>query len=68
MAKEAGQVYIEEKSVVGEHCTFTLKNTNVSIANAIRRTILEDIPTIGFKTFPHNENQATFHKKYKPSK
>ena len=28
---------------------FTLYNTNVSVANAIRRTILTDIPTVVFK-------------------
>ena len=33
---------LEEKGVL----TFTLSNTNVSIANSIRRTILADIPTV----------------------
>ena len=42
--------------------SFTLENVNVSIANAIRRTILSDIPTLVVHCFPHNENQATFHK------
>ena len=39
---------------------FTLENINLSIANALRRTILSDIPTLAFKTFPHEENQADF--------
>jgi DNA-directed RNA polymerase subunit L len=30
--------------------TFVLKNTNVSIANAVRRTLLSDIPLVVFKT------------------
>ena len=40
---------------------FTLANINVSLANAIRRVILSDIPTIVFETFPHEKNKSTFH-------
>lgn len=36
--------------------TFTINNTDVSYANAIRRTILSDIPIIVFKTMPYEEN------------
>ena len=39
---------------------FTLQNVNLSIANALRRTILSDIQILGFKTFPHEENKADF--------
>jgi DNA-directed RNA polymerase subunit L len=35
---------------------FQLSNTNVSFANALRRTILSDIPVVVFKTFPYSEN------------
>ena len=38
---------------------FTLRNVNLSIANAIRRTILSDIPLVIFKTSPYEENKAT---------
>jgi len=38
---------------------FTLSGVNVSIANAIRRIILSEIPTIVFRTTPHDKNQAT---------
>ena len=38
--------------------TFTLEGCNVSLANAVRRTILSDIPTVVFKTFPHEANMA----------
>jgi len=41
--------------------TFTLENVNVSIANAIRRSITNDVPTWVFMTSPHEKNQATFH-------
>lgn len=37
---------------------FTLSNVNVSLANAIRRTILSDIECIVFKTTPYEENKA----------
>jgi DNA-directed RNA polymerase subunit L len=42
--------------------TFTLSNTNVSIANAIRRVILSDIKAVVFRTFPHNENRVDIKK------
>jgi len=43
-----------------EITTFTLEE-DVSIANAIRRTIINDIPTWVFRTSPHDKNEATFH-------
>jgi DNA-directed RNA polymerase subunit L len=39
--------------------TFTITGINVSYVNAIRRTILSDIPIVVFKTSPHSENNAT---------
>jgi DNA-directed RNA polymerase alpha subunit len=39
--------------------TFTLTNIDVSYANAIRRTILSDIPIVVFKTSPHEESNVT---------
>ena len=41
---------------------FTLSGVHMSLANSIRRTILSDIPTVVFRTFPYNQNQATIHK------
>ena len=38
--------------------TFTLSGVNVSIANAIRRTILSNINTVIFRTAPYEENKA----------
>jgi len=40
--------------------TFTLDGVNVSFANAVRRTILSNIPTVVFKTTPYEENKANF--------
>ena len=37
---------------------FTISNIDVSYVNAIRRTILSDIPIIVFKTTPYEENKA----------
>ena len=45
--------------------TFTLENTNVSVANALRRTILSDIDTVVFNTDNDNinieKNTTRFH-------
>lgn len=41
-----------------ETLRFTLANINVSLANAIRRTIISEVPTIVFRTSPHEENHA----------
>jgi DNA-directed RNA polymerase subunit L len=37
---------------------FTLSGVNVSIANAIRRTILSDIPILVFRTSPQEKNKC----------
>jgi DNA-directed RNA polymerase subunit L len=37
---------------------FTISNVNVSVANGIRRTILSDIPCVGFKTGTYEESQV----------
>jgi DNA-directed RNA polymerase subunit L len=41
-----------------EVLTFTLSGVNVSLANAIRRVILSDIPTVVFKTSPNEDNKS----------
>jgi DNA-directed RNA polymerase subunit L len=38
--------------------TFTINGIDVSYINAIRRTILADIPIVVFKTTPYEENKA----------
>ena len=40
---------------------FTITGINVSLANAIRRTILSDIPTVTFYTETYNDNQCIVH-------
>ena len=39
----------------------TIDGINLSFINAIRRTILSDIPTLVFNCFPHDKNDADFH-------
>jgi DNA-directed RNA polymerase subunit L len=46
---------VEDKDAL----TFTLSGVNVSIANGLRR-ITEEIPTVVFRTTPHEANRATF--------
>ena len=38
---------------------FTLSGVNVSIANAVRRIMLAEIPIIVFRTTPHDKNMAS---------
>ena len=38
---------------------FTIDKINVSLANALRRVILSDIPTLVFRTFPYSECKAS---------
>ena len=37
---------------------FSLLDCNMSIANALRRIIISDIPTFVFRTYPYSENKA----------
>ena len=37
---------------------FTLVDCNMSVANALRRIIISDVPTFVFRTFPYSENKA----------
>lgn len=49
---------IEENSFL----KFTITDCNVSIANALRRIIISDIPTFVFRTFPYSENKCEIYK------
>ena len=50
--------YIEKLVEDNGALTFILNGVNVSLANAIRRTILSDIKTVVFKTTPYEENKS----------
>ena len=39
---------------------FRLSGVNHTIANALRRTMVSDIPTVIFRTTPFTENKASF--------
>jgi len=49
---------IEPISNTDGKLSFRLSGINVSLANAIRRTILSDIPLVVFKTTPYEQNKA----------
>jgi DNA-directed RNA polymerase alpha subunit len=49
---------VEFKSEHNNTIQFMLDGVNVSLANAIRRTILSDIPLVVFKTAPYEENKS----------
>ena len=52
---------IDNISESGDVLNFTLSGINVSLANAIRRVILSDIPQVVFKTYNNTENTAIIH-------
>lgn len=49
---------VSELSEENNVLRFTLSNINVSLANALRRVILSEIPTIVFRTFPYERNKT----------
>lgn len=51
---------ISNISSSNKNMTFTLSGVNHAIANAIRRTIVSDIPTVIFRTTPYSDNKASF--------
>jgi DNA-directed RNA polymerase alpha subunit/DNA-directed RNA polymerase subunit L len=53
---------ISNISVNNDTYKFTLSGINVSLANAIRRTILSDIPIVSIWTETYNENQCIISK------
>ena len=42
----------------GDFMKFTLMGVDTSVANALRRTIVSDIPTIVIRGFPHEKNKV----------
>jgi DNA-directed RNA polymerase subunit L len=53
---------ISSKSENDDILSFNMKETNVSIANALRRTLMSDIQTVVFHTFPYSENKCEIQK------
>lgn len=49
---------IENLKESDEILTFTISSVDVSYVNAVRRTILSDVPIVCFKTTPYEENKA----------
>ena len=53
---------ISNKKIDGDSLSFTISDINVSFINAIRRTVISDIPIAVFKTFPYNESDCIINK------
>jgi DNA-directed RNA polymerase subunit L len=49
---------VEQFTEKQDELTFTISGLNVSLANAIRRTILSDINVVVFRTSPYEKNDA----------
>jgi DNA-directed RNA polymerase subunit L len=56
MEKLEPRIEIIEKN--SDITSFTLSGINVSLANAIRRTLLSDIPMVVFRTTPNEQNKC----------
>ena len=50
--------HIDNITNSGDNLMFTVSGINLSLANAIRRVILSDIPTVVFKTSPIEQNKC----------
>ena len=50
---------IVSKTDENSQLKFTIDRINVSLANALRRVILSDIPTLVFRTAPHAESKSS---------
>ena len=48
------KIISEENNVL----LFTMSNINHSLANSLRRIVLSEIPTLIFRTFPHNDSKV----------
>ena len=48
----------EIKSIDENNCSFVLNNVDKSLVNALRRTIMSDIPTFKFRTEPYDYNDV----------
>ena len=53
---------ISNESEENEILTFTINNINISLANALRRVILSNIPCIVIKSQPYSENKINIKK------
>ena len=49
---------VENISTHNDTLTFTLQNVNVSIANALRRVMIANIPTVVIRSTPYEKNDV----------
>jgi DNA-directed RNA polymerase subunit L/DNA-directed RNA polymerase alpha subunit len=56
------QVIVNSKDTYEDNLVFNLESADVSVPNALRRTILSNIETLVFRGFPYTSNHITFKK------
>ena len=56
------QVIVNSKDTYEGNLVFNLESADVSVPNALRRTILSNIETLVFRGFPYTSNHITFKK------
>lgn len=49
---------LSQHTLEDSYLKFRIAGINVSLANALRRIIISEIPTVVFRTTPHDENRA----------
>lgn len=56
------KVKLDNFEISNDFMTFTMKNINVSLVNALRRTILSEIPCVVFRTMPYEKSLVNISK------
>jgi DNA-directed RNA polymerase II subunit RPB3 len=58
------QPNVELRTLTDDYCEFVLSNTDVSIANALRRVILSHVPTIAVDLVEIDENSTVLNDEF----
>ena len=57
-SKAISSLYVSARDEADGTLYFTLTGLDYSISNGLRRTIIANLPTLVFKTFPDKDNQV----------
>jgi DNA-directed RNA polymerase II subunit RPB3 len=58
------QPTVELRTLTDDYCEFVLSNTDVSVANALRRVILSHVPTIAVDLVEIDENSTVLNDEF----
>lgn len=58
------QPKVELRTLTEDYCEFVLSNTDVSVANALRRVILSHVPTIAVDLVEIDENSSVLNDEF----